>query len=149
MLCLTCFLFVVLQRQVVSLDEEADNPAFTENWKKLARVERRASVISYLGRPCIFTSHSTKIWKSKPVSDKLKPLYPHRRTSALQWKNQGETFLFRCAFFPHRVNSWQSIPHQNIPNYQMLDPSIYCSSFFILTVMLMLQLENCVILIAT
>lgn len=66
------FYLLSYQRQIVSLDEEADNPAFTENWEKSGRVEQRASMISYIRCPfCIFTSHSTKIWKSKPVSDKL------------------------------------------------------------------------------
>lgn len=66
------FYLLSYQRQIVNLDEEADNPAFTENWETLDWVEQRASTISYLRHCfCTFVSYRTKIGKSKPVSDKL------------------------------------------------------------------------------
>lgn len=114
------FYLLSYQRQVVSLDEEADNPAFTENWKKLSGEKSLSDKLPWTSAYFFFTSHSTKIWKSKPISDKLKPLYPHRRTSSAVEKTRVKHFCSGALFFSHQVNSWQSVPQQIIPN-----PSIY------------------------
>lgn len=113
--------FFFFQRQVVSLDEEADNPAFTENWTMLVNWRKEPWRWATLIFFCIFTSLSTKIWNSKPVSGKLEPLYPHRWISALQWKNQGETFDSGCTSF----YSVHQIISRWIPQYKVIFLTCY------------------------
>lgn len=98
------FICLSYQRQIVSLDEEADNPAFTENWEKSGRVERRASMISYLRRPfCIFIPHSTKIWKSKPESDKLQYSSQKYKRSTVETSEWNVFFRLHFFFSPTKL----------------------------------------------
>lgn len=54
------FVFPPYQRQMVSSNEEADNPTFTENWEMSGQVERSASTLSYLRRPFVFLPHKAQ-----------------------------------------------------------------------------------------
>lgn len=66
--------FLSYQRQIVSLEEEADNPTFSENWKTSGEVEsKQLPLKSY----SIFTSHSTKMRQVTLLSANSEPLYPH------------------------------------------------------------------------
>ena len=145
--CLTSFYSPSYQRQVVSLDEEADNPAFTENWCLQGRVERRASMISYLGRPFVFIPHTAQRYGSQSqYGTSLNHYILTDKQALCSEKTRWNTFQVACFL----TNDSSSAPHQIKPNHRTMDSSflIFFSSV-ILTVMLMMQLEGCVIVKAT
>lgn len=126
------------QRQVVSLDEEADNPAFTENWWLRSRVERRASMISYLGRPIVFIPHTAQRCGSQSQYGTSLNHYILTDKQALYSEKTRVKHLSSRMFFDRWQFLWSS-PDQT----KSSDDGFLILLFFsvILTVMLKIQLD--------
>lgn len=115
------------QRQVVSLDEEADNPAFTENWWPRGRVERRASMISYLGRPFVFIPHTAQRYGSQSqYGTSLNHYILTDKQALYSEKTRVKQFSGRMFFL---TDDSSSGPHQIKPNHRTMDSSFLISFF--------------------